>query len=193
MTYDATPEMEDRARQCAAVLVAGHGTLETSDALLHTLGQIGEALLATSSRWQVRRLSPVDGEWNAPDRAGLKRQIADLADQSVNVILLVIVGYVFEHDGEPALVSGADYRENPADSTLPLRWICERLRSCVADRVVVVMSATSARSPSVTRVDPRWMDALGTARPRHLVAIDAAWPRAVASEQHRARPPSSAS
>ncbi len=104
--------MGDRERARAAVLIAGHGVLEAGDAPLHALGQIGEALLATETGWRVRRLSPQDGARNAPDRAGVKHHVAELADLDAIAILLVIVGYVLDHDGEPALVTGAGYREN---------------------------------------------------------------------------------
>jgi hypothetical protein len=50
---------------------------------------------------------------------------------------------LIDHDGEPALVTGAGCRENPDDATLPLRWICERLRRCAAERVAVVLSAAA--------------------------------------------------
>jgi formylglycine-generating enzyme required for sulfatase activity len=181
MAYDAVRAMGDRERGRAAVLVAGHGTLEATDAPLHTLGQIGEALLATSSRWRARRLSLLDGERHAADRAGLKHHIAELADHDAEVILLVLVGHVIDHGAEPALVTGPGYRDNPDDETLPLRWICERLRRCAADRVAVVMSAADPRARPAALVDPGWMDALGTARPRQLVSIDPSGPRAIAA------------
>ena len=41
-----------------ALLVAGYGALGAHDAsALHTLGQVGEALLATGDAWQIRRLA----------------------------------------------------------------------------------------------------------------------------------------
>ncbi|HWU86749.1 MAG TPA: SUMF1/EgtB/PvdO family nonheme iron enzyme [Kofleriaceae bacterium] len=164
----------------AGLLIAGHGTLDATDDPVHVLGHIGESLLATTNTWRVRRVSAMSGERDAPDRAGLKRAITELVDEPVQVILLAIIGVVVEHEDEPALISGATHRENPADATLPLRWICHQLRACRAERVVVVMSAAPERSTAEPGAGARWMDALGTARPRHLVAIDPSGARAAA-------------
>src|SRR5688500_12474264 len=69
----ASREMAARRPEGTALLVAGHGALGVSDAsALHTLGQIGEALLATGAAWQIRRLASTAGARYAPDRGALK-------------------------------------------------------------------------------------------------------------------------
>jgi hypothetical protein len=114
-----------------ALLVAGPGTVDLSA----VLGRVGEVLLATTPPWRVRRLSPMA---DAVDRASLKRHVDELVDRDVTTLLIALGGLVAMIDDEPALVIAKDYGDYPEDTTLPLRWICERLRSCRADRVVVV-------------------------------------------------------
>ncbi|HEY4244599.1 MAG TPA: SUMF1/EgtB/PvdO family nonheme iron enzyme [Kofleriaceae bacterium] len=158
----------------AALLVAGHGVIDEvvgGDSTLHTLGQIGEALLATGRDWQLRRLAAAAGERETPSRASLKRYIVELCEQPVPVAILAIAGLLVEAEGETSLVTGAQYADFPQDATLPLDWIRKRLRICRAERLVVVLSAArlDQSGPGAVR---GWLDALGTLRPGQLVAVD---------------------
>ena len=73
--------MAVRQVEGAALLVAGHGApgVGAFDAsAVHTLGQIGEALLATGSPWHVRRLTASTGDRYAADRKTIKRSLIAL-------------------------------------------------------------------------------------------------------------------
>lgn len=163
--------MAPRRHDGAALLVAGYGAtgapaLEAS--AVHTLGQIGEALLATGATWQIRRLAATAGERHAVDRATVKRHVDELVAERARVAVLVILGAIVEVGGQPALVTGPDAREYPEDSTLPLAWIRERLASSHAEQTVVVLSARGEGPPRA------WLDLLATRRGQHLIAIDSA-------------------
>jgi len=159
--------MAPRRPDGAALLVAGHGTqggtaLDASG--VHTLGQVGEALLATGAQWQIRRLTAAAGERYAADRGTLKRHVDELVSEEARVAVLVLVGSIVEVAGAPALVTGAQPEQYPDESTLPLAWLRERLAAARAEQVVVVMSAQGAGDAA------RWLTALGTAKSSHLIA-----------------------
>ncbi len=162
--------MGSRRSEGAALLVAAHGALGGSalDAsAVHTLGQIGEALLATGAIWQIRRLTAAAGERYAADRATLKHQLDELAHEPVRVVVLAILGTIIDVGGAPALVTGSGAAEYPEDSTLPLAWIRDRLAAARAEQVVVVVSAHGAG-------DPRsWLGALATGRAQQVIAVEA--------------------
>src|SRR4051812_48057408 len=114
-----------RGSEGVVLLVAGHGAdgARAVDAsMVHTLGQIGEALLATGARWQVRRLRAQSGDRLNADRTTLKREIDDLINDPVRVAILVVLGSIVDLPDGPALVTGADHRTYPDDATLPLAW-----------------------------------------------------------------------
>lgn len=162
--------MSPRPIEGAALLIAGYGApgVGAFDAtVVHTLGQIGEALLATGSPWHVRRLTATQGDRYAADRKTIKRSLATLIDEPVRVGVIVLLGEIVELPGELALVTGAEAHEYPEDATLPLSWIRERIGHAKAERMVIAMSGCGAGSPE------RWLAALGTGRPEHLVAVDA--------------------
>ena len=148
--------------------MAGHGALGALDAsALHTLGQIGEALLATGAGWQIRRLASTVGERYAPDRGALKQHLDELSGEPVRAAVLVLLGTIMDAGGEPALVTSDRAREYPEDATLPLRWIRDRLRAARAEQLVAVISARGEGGN-----DPvTWLAALGTHRAPHLVAV----------------------
>src|SRR3954467_13761057 len=74
--------MAARRPEGTALLVAGYGALGALDAsALHTLGQIGEALLATGAAWQIRRLATTAGSRYAPDPGGVKQHPAELCGE----------------------------------------------------------------------------------------------------------------
>ncbi|HEY5938492.1 MAG TPA: hypothetical protein VIU61_27765, partial [Kofleriaceae bacterium] len=133
-----------RRPEGTALLVAGHGavkgTLDVSG--LHTLGQIGEALLATGAAWQIRRLTAATGDRYLADRATLKRHIDELVAEPARVAVLVVLGTIIDVGTGPALVTGARAKEYPEDSTLPLAWIRDRLKTAMAEQVVVALSAS---------------------------------------------------
>jgi serine/threonine protein kinase/formylglycine-generating enzyme required for sulfatase activity len=161
--------MPARQVEGAALLVAGHGApgVGAIDAsAVHTLGQIGEALLATGSQWHIRRLTATLGDRYAADRKTIKRSLAALVDDPVRVAVVVLLGEIVELGGELALVTGAEAHEYPEDATLPLSWIRERLAHAKAEHVVIAMSACGRGSPE------HWLRELGTQREHHLVAID---------------------
>jgi hypothetical protein len=156
-----------RGPEGTALLVAGYGALGASDASgLHTLGQIGEALLATGAAWQIRRLAQAAGARYAPDRGALKQHLDELSGEPARAAVLVMMGTITTVGGEPALVTSGQARDYPEDATLPLRWIRDRLRHARAEQVVAVISGRSdgLEQPAA------WLDALGTQRPQHLVA-----------------------
>ena len=151
-------------------MVAGHGALGALDAsALHTLGQIGEALLATGTAWQIRRLASTAGARYAPDRGALKQHLDELSGEPARAAVLVVLGTIVNVGGEPALVTGDRAREYPEDATLPLRWIRDRLSAARAEQLVAVVSARGdgAGDPAA------WLSALGTQRTPHLVAVAA--------------------
>ena len=159
-----------RSVEGAALLIAGHGArgVGAFDAsAVHTLGQIGEALLATGSPWHVRRLTATLGDRYLADRKTIKRSLSLLIEDPVRVGVVVLLGEIIEFAGELALVTGAEAHEYPEDSTLPLSWIRERLANAQAKRMVIAVSGCGVGTPE------RWIGALGTKRANHLVAIDA--------------------
>jgi formylglycine-generating enzyme required for sulfatase activity len=160
--------MASRRPEGTALLVAGHGALAAIDAsALNTLGQIGEALLATGAAWQIRRLAATAGARYAPDRGALKQHLDELSGEPARAAVLVLLGTIMNVGGEPALVTGDRAREYPEDATLPLAWIRDRLRAVRAEQLVAVVSARSdgADDPAA------WLGALGTNRAPHLVAV----------------------
>jgi len=150
----------------AAILAVGHGLGDATASLTSLVAQIGETLLANTGNWRVRRLSPLAGERDGADRASLKRQITDLCNAEVDVMVLVLAGVVVMHGDEPCLVTGDEVSRFPEDTTLPLAWIRDRLRACLADRVAVVASLEGPPDES------DWLDALATGRARHVVASE---------------------
>ncbi len=162
--------MPAREVEGAALLIAGHGApgVGAFDAsAVHTLGQIGEALLATGSPWHVRRLTATLGDRYAADRKTIKRSLAALIDDPVRVAVIVLLGEIIEISGELALVTGAEAHEYPEDATLPLAWIRERIGHAKAERMVIAVSACGSGTAE------RWLGALGTQRAHHVVAVDA--------------------
>jgi protein kinase-like protein/conflict system STAND superfamily ATPase len=160
--------MATRRPEGTALLVAGHGALGSPDAsALHTLGQIGEALLATGAAWQIRRLAATAGARYAPDRGALKQHLDELSGEPARAAILVLLGTITLVGGEPALVTSSRARAYPEDATLPLRWIGDRLRASSAEQLVAVVSAR-CDGPN----DPAaWLSALGTQRAPHLVVV----------------------
>ncbi|HEU4729950.1 MAG TPA: hypothetical protein VFT22_18765, partial [Kofleriaceae bacterium] len=167
-------------RSSAAVLVVAHGVDDAAPTTIHTLGQIGEALLATATPWQIRLLTPAARDRMAADRAGIKRHLAELADQDLVTLLIGLAGYATEVGGDPALVTGPDHRALPDEATLPLGWIRDHLRACRAQRVVVIASLAAPGRHLRGGPDRAWLDALGTARPAHLIAVEPSGPRGIA-------------
>jgi hypothetical protein len=168
--------MASRHPEGTALLVAGYGALGALDAsALQTLGQIGEALLATGAAWQIRRLAATAGARYAPDRGALKQHFDELSAEPARAIVVVLLGTIIEVGGEPALVTGGQAREYPEDATLPLAWIRDRLRAARAEQLVAVVSARSEGTSTGTLGrgdDPAaWLAALGTRRAPHLVAV----------------------
>jgi len=89
--------MPTRRLEGAALLVAGHGAISASSfdaSVVHTLGQIGESLLATGAGWQIRRLSSVAGERFNADRVTLKQHIDELTQEPVRIAMLVLLGVI---------------------------------------------------------------------------------------------------
>jgi len=168
--------MASRHPEGTALLVAGYGALGALDAsALQTLGQIGEALLATGAAWQIRRLAATAGARYAPDRGALKQHFDELSAEPARAAVVVMLGTIIEVGGEPALVTGGQAREYPEDATLPLAWIRDRLRAARAEQLVAVVSARSEGTSTGTLGrgdDPAaWLAALGTRRAPHLVAV----------------------
>src|SRR5512140_3656566 len=172
----ASRDMASRRPEGTALLVAGYGALGALDAsALQTLGQIGEALLATGAAWQIRRLAATAGARYAPDRGALKQHFDELSAEPARAAVVVLLGTIIEVGGEPALVTGGQAREYPEDATLPLAWIRGRLRAARAEQLVAVISARSDGTSGGTLGrgdDPAaWLAALGTSRASHLVAV----------------------
>ncbi|MGN6110492.1 MAG: hypothetical protein ACTHU0_35640, partial [Kofleriaceae bacterium] len=162
--------MAARRPEGAALLVAGFGAANApalDASAVHTLAQIGEALLATGAPWQIRRLAATAGERLAPDRATLKHHLDELVAEPVRAAVVVLLGTIIEIHGMPALVTGAQAREYPDDATLPLAWIRDRLDAAKAEHLVVVVSARGEGSAA------GWLGALGTRRGHHVIAVDA--------------------
>ena len=162
--------MAPRRPEGTALLVAGHGAFGAFDAsALHTLGQIGEALLATGAAWQIRRLASTAGERYAPDRGALKQYLDELSSEAARAAMLVVIGEITTVGSEPALVTGGHARDYPEDATLPLRWIRDRLRAVRAEQLVAVVSVRGGAADG----PERWLRALGTDRAPHVIAVAA--------------------
>ena len=158
-----------------ALLVAGAGSPDAArdaSAAAQALGQIGEALLATGAPWRIRRLSAGAGERYAPDRANLKRFIDELA-QPADVAVLVVAAQITTAFGEPAIVTGDRHLDYPGEATLPLSWVGGKLRACAAGRLLLVLSARDPARQDGPEPGGAWLEALGTARPVDVVAVDA--------------------
>ncbi|HLL22051.1 MAG TPA: serine/threonine-protein kinase, partial [Kofleriaceae bacterium] len=152
-----------------ALLVAGYpmpGAPQLDASAVHTLGQIGEALLATGVAWQLRRLTPSAGERYAADRATLKRHVDELVAEPARVGVLVLLGSIVTTKAGPSLVTGAQPREYPEDAALPLAWIRDRLLTANAEQLVVVVSADGDGVPL------GWLETLRTESNAHVVAIE---------------------
>ncbi len=169
-----------RAVEGAALLVAGHGAIggtALDASAVHTLGQIGEALLASGAGWQLRRLSAAAGERLRADRGSIKHHVDELVGSKVEVAVLVVLGIIADASG-PALVTSSQLREYPEDATLPLAWLGERLRALEAKKLVVVMSArrdpsfATSAGGSVAGMPEAWLDMLRTGRPNDVIAVD---------------------
>src|SRR5437899_10360000 len=96
----------------AALLVAGHGAIggtALDASAVHTLGQIGEALLATGGAWNIRRLSAAAGDRYGADRGTLKQHVDELIAEPVRSIVLVVLGVIADAGG-PALVTSSQLR-----------------------------------------------------------------------------------
>jgi len=164
--------MASRRPEGTALLVAGHGAIGTLDAsALHTLGQIGEALLATGAAWQIRRLASTAGARYAPDRGALKQHLDELSGEPARAAVLVLLGTITSVGGEPALVTSGRAHDYPEDATLPLRWIRDRLRAARSEQLVAVVSARSDGGGDGDAGAAAWLRALGTNRAPHLVAV----------------------
>jgi formylglycine-generating enzyme required for sulfatase activity len=146
----------------AALLVAGHGV---DDRPVHTLGSIGEALLATPARWRIKRMSPGAGERFGPNRAALKRMLDGLAGATTGVALFACAGAI-AGGAEPALVTGPNPAAYPEEDTLPLRWIADRLRGIEAERLVVVIAGKGDGPVE------GWLRAMRTDGARDVIAVD---------------------
>ncbi len=160
--------MAARRVEGTALLVAGHGAIDGNfDAsAIHTLGKIGETLLATGAIWQIRRLSSVAGERYPADRPTLKQHLDELVAQPVRAAMIVVLGAIDELATGPALITGRNHRDYPDDATLSFSWIRERLERARAEQLIVVVSGRGA-GPE------RWRDALATSRPNHLIVAAA--------------------
>src|SRR3954469_3210329 len=92
-----TREMASRRPEGTALLVAGYGALGALEAsALHTLGQIGEALLATGAAWQIRRLAATAGALYAPDRGTLKQHFDELSAEPARTAVVVLLGTIMD-------------------------------------------------------------------------------------------------
>ncbi|MDQ3336823.1 MAG: SUMF1/EgtB/PvdO family nonheme iron enzyme [Myxococcota bacterium] len=161
--------MATRRVDGTALLVAGVGLPSTATldaSAVHTLGQIGESLLATGAAWQIRRLTATSGERYAADRATLKRHVDELVAEPARVAIVALLGSIVQTKQGPALVTGAQPLEYPDDATLPLAWIRDRLLAAKVEQLVVVLSAIGDGVPR------GWLDALGTEKKTHIVAIE---------------------
>jgi hypothetical protein len=166
--------MASRRPEGIALLVAGHGAFAALDAsALNTLGQIGEALLATGVAWQIRRLAPTGDTRYEPDRGTIKQHLDELSSEPARAAVFVVLGAITMVDGEPALVTGGQAREYPEDATLPLRWIRDRLRASRAEQLVAVISARHDPAADPAGDPAAWLGALGTGRAAHVVAVAA--------------------
>jgi hypothetical protein len=162
--------MASRRPEGTALLVAGHGAFGAREAsALNTLGQIGEALLATGVAWQIRRLASTAGTRHEPDRGTIKQHLDELSSEPARAAVFVVLGMITTVGNEPVLVTGAHAREYPEDETLPLRWIRDRLRASRAEQLVAVVSARSEAPGDAAA----WLRALDTGRALHVVAVAA--------------------
>jgi Protein kinase domain len=151
-----------------ALLVAGHVEPGPRESLLRTLGQIGDALRAADSQWQVRQFGVT------PDDRGTEldpRSAFEASPPHGAVAVVVLVGQIAVGDAQPALVLSAR-GEQATEATLPLGEIGDWIRSSRAGQVVLVLAGWS--DTGVERaLAATWFDALATDRSRDLVAVGA--------------------
>ena len=162
--------MATRRVDGTALLVAGHalaGEPALDASAVHTLGQLGEALLATGAAWQIRRLTAAAaGERYGADRATIKRHVDELVGERAPMAIVVLVGAIAMTPAGPALVTGPQPHAYPDDAALPLAWIRDRLVAAKIEHLVVMLSATG---DGVAR---GWLDALATGKRGHVVAVE---------------------
>ncbi|MBL8625009.1 MAG: SUMF1/EgtB/PvdO family nonheme iron enzyme [Myxococcales bacterium] len=96
------------------------------------LSALATTLLASSERWQVRRVAP-------PLSRLTVKQTFDAIPAPLTAILVVLAAPVTDIEGEPAMVVGDDPATYPDDASVPLAWLAERLAVAAARGVVVVL------------------------------------------------------
>ena len=137
-----------------AVIVGGAGDGD--------LSALATTLLASSERWLVRRV-------DAPLSRLTVKQTFDAIPASLTAALVVLAAPVIDVAGEPALVVGDDPAAYPADATVALAWLAERLAATSARGVVVALAQVAAPAAALA--------VLATALPGALlVAGDAGSP-----------------
>ncbi|MFT3698294.1 MAG: bifunctional serine/threonine-protein kinase/formylglycine-generating enzyme family protein [Kofleriaceae bacterium] len=150
----------------SALLAAGFGLGKATQGLTSLVSQIGESLMSIG--FSAKRLAPMPGERDGADRMAWKSSVAELSEAKDDTILIAMAGRIVRVNDTPCIVAALDTSRYPEETTVPLEWIRERLRECLADRVVVVGSFEGEGT------DREWLDMLATKRERHLIAVERA-------------------
>jgi hypothetical protein len=151
------------------LLIAGHLESAAQRSLMRTASHIGDVLLATGSRWEVRRSGAAPGD---PDvRAELRRWRDHLSGRD-DLMLVAAVGRVVTTHAGLALVTAAEH-ESSGEAPLALSEIRDGVRAAGLGPAVIVLGGWSDAG-SEHALGVAWLAELATDRPGDLIAVGAA-------------------
>lgn len=164
---------DDRGKVGDALLVAGYDMSDTGtdDPRLPLVTQLGEALLASTSPWRIRRLAAHGGERDLPTRGNLRREIDALLARPAAVRIVVIAAALTRTVEGLAVVCVPTLDGFREDASVPLEWIAVRVR-----RAASVPTALVVAVPGDPRDARAGLDALGSDAGEHVIAVDAGDP-----------------
>ena len=156
-----------------ALLVAGYDTAagNAEDLRLPLITQLGEALLASTTPWRIRRLAAQGSERDIPSRANVRRELDALVQRPAAARLVVVAAAMIRTVEGLAVVCAPTLGGFAEDASVPLDWFARHLRraDAVPTAVVIAMSG----SPDDANAQ---LDVLGTAVSEHLIVVDTGEP-----------------
>lgn len=166
---------DDGATVGDALLVAGYDTagVNADDPRLALITQLGEALLASTTPWRIRRLAAQASDRDVPSRGNVRRELDTLLNRPAAARLLVVSASVTRTVEGLAVVCTPTLGGFREDASVPLEWFALRLRRAAEVPTAVVLATPG--SPSDARAH---LDLLGTAATEHVIVVDAGEPTA---------------
>jgi formylglycine-generating enzyme required for sulfatase activity len=164
---------DDGATIGDALLVAGYDTTagNPEDPRLPLITQLGEALLASTTPWRIRRLAAHGSDRDVPSRANVRRELDALLQRPAAARLLVVSAGVTRTVEGLALVCTPTLGGFREDASVPLAWFALRLRHAVEVPTAVVIAA-----PGAPGAAGAYLDLLGTAATEHVIVVDTTEP-----------------